>query len=122
MNLKFCRKKKKTLVDPRQKKMNYLFSPEESISCGSTCRGSLELPEEREIILNHLLDTKNKVTEILHATNAINKGITRATIQIFKKRNLKISSLRKRRKASWQHGTTQTLLKLKQNQKMKEPT
>ena len=104
MNRKFCRKKKKTLVDPHQKKTNCLFSLEESISCESTGRGRSELPEEWEIILNHLLDTENQVTETLSATNAMNKGITRATVQSFKRRNLKKKFFKENKKslmATW---------------------
>ena len=79
MNLKFFRKKKKTLVDPRQKKTNYLFSQEESIRYGSTGRGSLEIPEEQGITLNHHLDTNNLATKILCATNAKSHVTTKVT-------------------------------------------
>ena len=40
MILKFCRLWKKPLMDPHQKKTNCLFSPKESISCGSRGKGT----------------------------------------------------------------------------------
>ena len=79
MNQKFGKQTKKTLVDPHQKKMNYLFSPEESIRYGSTNIGNLETPEEPEITLNHLLDTENLATKILCTTNSTNQVTTKAT-------------------------------------------
>ena len=89
MKPNFCRQKQKqkTLVNPRQKKTNCSFYPEESISCGSIGRGNSEISEEQEINLNHLLDTENQVTETLPAMNAKNKGTTKATVQGFRRRN-----------------------------------
>ena len=112
MNLKCCKKKKKTLVDPRHKNTNYLFSPEESISYGSTNRGSLENQEEQEITLKHLLNTKNLAKKTFYDTNAMNQVTTKAATQIYRKKSLKITSPKKRRKVLWQRGMTQNLRKL----------
>ena len=57
MILKFCRLWKKPLVDPHQKKMNCLFSLEESINHGSRGKGSLETPKEQGIRMKHPMDT-----------------------------------------------------------------
>ena len=121
MKLKLFRVKKKTLNNLLQKKMSYPFSPEGSISCGSTSKRISETPEEQEMTLNNPLDTKYQVIESLPAMNAINKVTTKVSVQGFRRRNIKGSSLRRRRKVLWQHGMTLNLLNMEQNQKMNKP-
>ena len=109
------------MENPHQKKTNCYFYPEVSISRGSIGRRISETPEEQEMTLNNPLDTENPVTESLLAMNAINKVTTKVSVQGFRRRNIKGSSVRRRRKVLWQHGTTLNLLKTEQKQKMNKP-
>ena len=86
------------MVDPHQKKTNYLFSPKEFINYGSTNIGNSEILEEQVITLNHPLDTESLEAKTSSVMNAKSQVTTKATAPNFKKKSLKKSLSKKRRK------------------------
>ena len=66
--------------------------------------------------------TESQITKTSSDMSAMNKVTTKVTVQGFIRKIPKISSSRRRRKASWQHETIQTLLMLTQSHMMKEKT